>query len=180
MKKIFLTAITFLAVFISAVSISSAQNTKTTLGFVLIGGAEFKTEDFYKAIPQNFKKPSNYSFQSFEETQNKFQKFLFENNLLDEKVPRKELLLNFVAESGCDRILYLVVDATTDHQNNAKSRQKDRVSVQIDGYLCDRYQVITAASNAQKNDSKTSDLRARRGAFKKCLTEIAKNIKLSA
>ena len=179
MKKIFLVTIIFLAVFICGISISSAnRETGKEFGIVIISGAEFKTSDYYKIISKTFKLPNGYVIG--DEMQSKYQKFLLENDLIGEKLPRKNYLLDFTAQSGCERILFLVVTSTADHQNNSKSRQKNRISVQVDAYLCDRYKILEGATSAQQNDSNTSDLRARRGSFKKCLTEIAKYIKLSA
>ena len=177
MKKIFFAAVTFLAIFICGVSISSAKSAGST-GVVIIGGAEFKTSDYYKLVKQNFnfKGPAKIG----DEMQSKYQKFLLENDLLGEKLPRKQYLLDFTAQSGCEKILFLVVTSTADHQNNPKSKQKNRISVQVDAYLCDRYKILEGATSAQQNDSNTSDLRARRGSFKKCLNELAKMIKFSA
>jgi len=173
-KKNFFAAVTFLAIFICGVSISSAKSADST-GVVIIGGAEFKTSDYYKAVKQNlnFKGTAKIG----DEMQSKYQKFLLENDLLDENFPRKQYLFDFTAQSGCEKILFLVVTSTADHQNNPKSKQKNRFSVQVVAYLCDKYKVLDSATSAQQNDSNTSDLRARRGSFKKCMSEIAKLLK---
>ena len=176
MKKIFLATAAFLAIFIFNVAISSAKSVVHT-GVVIVGGAEFKTSDYYKAVQQNLNFKGNTKVG--DEMQSKYQTFLLENDLLSEKLPRKQYLLDFTAQSGCERILFLVVTSTADHQNNPKSKQKNRFSVQVDAYLCDRYKILAGATSAQQNDSNTSDLRARRGSFKKCLSEIAKLIKVS-
>jgi len=179
MKNIFLATVTFLAVFTCGISISSAtRETGKEVGVVIIGGAEFKTADYYKMIPQSFKLPRGYVIG--DQMQSRYQLFLMENDLLDEKIPRKNYLLDFTARSGCSKVLFLVVDSATDHQNNPKTRQKNRLTVQVDAYLMDQFKIIAGAGSVQESKSKTSDLRARREAFKKCLTELAKYIKLSA
>ncbi len=175
MKKIFLVAAAFLSIFIFGAGISSAQG---NLGIVIVGGAEFKTADYYKIVSQTFKLQEN--FKIGDEMQSKYQRFLMENDLLDEKIPRKQHLLDFTAQSGCEEILFLIIDSTADHQNNGKRRQKNRLSVQVDAYLCDSYKILEGATFVKDSKSKTSDLRARREAFKKCLTELAKVINVSA
>lgn len=177
MGKIFLAAVTFLAVFVCAVSVSATRETGKEVGVVIIGGAEFKTADYYKLIPKTFNLPNGYvigdSFQS------KYQVFLMENDLLGEKIPRKNYLLDFTAKSGCSKVLFLVIDSTTDHQNNPKTRQKNRLTVQVDAYLMDQFRILEGAGSVQESNSKTSDFKARREAFKKCLEEISKSIKIS-
>ena len=153
-----------------------AAQVQSTIGFVIISGAEFKTADYYKMIQSEFKSKSGAKFQFGNELQSKYQRYLLENDLVGNTIPRKQNLIDFTARSSCDKILFLFVDSTTDHQNNAKSRQKDRLTVQIDGYLCDKFSVREVVTSAQESNSKTSDLRARREAFKKCLKEISKSL----
>lgn len=169
MKKIFL--MTFALLMIFSCHALAAQK---TLGFVLVGGAEFKTSDYYKMIPEAFNLPKDYPYKIGDELQSKYQKFLLERDLVGDNSPRKQNLTDFTARSGCDEIIFLFLNSTADHQNNGKRRQKNRVSVQADAYLCNNLKVLDVATTSQEYKSKTSDLRARRGAFKKCLTELAK------
>ena len=178
LKKILGATIIFLAVFVFAVSLSAAKETGKEVGVVIIGGAEFKTADFYKRIPNAFKLPNGYVIG--DKMQSKYQLFLMENDLLGEKIPRKNYLIDFTAKSGCSKVLFLVVDAAADHQNNPKTKQKNRLTVQVDAYLMDSFKIISGAGSVQESHSNTSDLRARREAFKKCIEEIAKSMKISA
>ena len=153
-----------------------AAQVQSTVGVVIIGGAEFKTKDYYKMIQSEIKSKNGAKFQIGNEIQSKYQRYLFENDLVGETTPRKQNLIDFTVRSSCDKVLFLVVSSTADHQNNPKSRQKDRLTVQVDAYLCDKFSVREVLSSVQENHSKTSDLRARRGAFRKCLEELAKGL----
>ena len=73
-----------------------------------------------------------------------------------------------------NEVIFLFVTSSTDHQNNPKTRQKNRISVQLDAYRCNGIQVLDVQTTSQESNSKTSDLRARREAFEKGLKEVAK------
>ena len=175
MKKIFLMSFALLVIF--TCSAFAAKEPPTTLGIVIIGGSEFKTADYYKMIPKVFDFKKNITCKIGDEMQSRYQKFLLEYDLVGNDTPKKQNLIDFAARSGCNKILFLVVDSSADHQNDFKSKQKNRLTVQTDAYLCDGLQVIDVQTTTQESDSKASDLRARREAFKKTLTELAKAIK---
>ena len=172
MKKTFIMAFALLIIF-SCSAFAAANN---SVGVVIVGGAEFKTKDYYKMISSVF--DLNKSRDKVgDEIQGKYQKFLLERDLLGEKIPRKQYLIDFAARSGCSKVLFLMIDSTADHQNDFKKSQKNRLSIQVDAYLCDSLQVIDVQTTGQESNSKTSDLRARRKAFKKCLEELSKTMK---
>ena len=162
---------------ISACTAYAANDLSRNVGVVVIGGAEFKTPEFYKIIEKNFDPKSGAKIFVGGDLQNKYQKYLFNNDLSVNTLPSKRTLVNFVAASGYGKILFIEIsDTNIDHQNNAKSRQKDRIAIQVDSYLCDNLNVLEVATTSQDFNSKTSDLRARRGAFKKCLEDLSKNL----
>ena len=173
LKKIFATTFAFLAIFIFTSTTFAAKN---TLGVVVVGGAEYKTKDYYKIIQGSLDVPSNFNLLIGDKMQSSYQKYLLEYDLVGEKIPRKQNLVDFTARSGCDKVLFLFVDATSDHQNNAKSKQKNRFLVQVDSYLCDGIKVLDVQTTSQENNSRTSDLRARRGSFRKCIDQLSKAI----
>ena len=178
MKKIIFIAAAIL-VMISCTAFA-AKNFSRSVGVVVVGGAEYKTPEFYKFIKNKFSPKSGANFDVGGDLQNKYQKFLLNRDLVGNETPRRQDLIDFAAASGYGKILFVVVsDSSADHQNNSKSRQRDRISVQVDGYLCSASGVIDVATASNQSDSQTSDLRARRGAFKKCLEELAKNLNRS-
>lgn len=175
MKKIL--SIIFAMLAFSACTTYAATNLSRSVGAVVIGGAEFKTPEFYKMIQKEFDPKSGAKFIVGGDLQNKYQKFLINRDMVGNNTPRRQDLIDFVSASGYSKILYVVIsDTNSDHQNNANRRQKDRTTVQVDCYLCDNLNVVEVATASQESNSKTSDLRARRGAFKKCLEELSKNI----
>lgn len=175
MKKIFPVMLAIL--FIISGSAFAANNLLRSVGVVVIGGAEFKTPEFYKIIKKEFDPKSGAKFVVSGDLQNKYQKFLINRNLVGNNIPRREDLIDFTAASGYGKILFIVIpNSTADHQNNSYSRQKDRISVQVDGYLCNNLSVVEVATSSQHSNSKTSDLRARRGAFRKCLEDLSKTL----
>ena len=174
MKKIFLM---ILATLLISSTCAFAANNFKSVGAVVIGGSEFKTPEFYKMIKNEFDPKSGANFSVGGDLQNQYQKFLLNRDLIGDSIPHKKDLVDFTAMSGYGKILFIVIPVSnTDHQNNAKSRQKDRISVQVDGYVCNNSGVIEVATASQQSDSRTSDLRARRGAFRKCLKDLAKNL----
>lgn len=168
MKKIFLMSFALLVIF----SCSAFAATKSSVGFVIVGGSEYKTEDYYKTVSGTFKGKANISIKIGDEMQSKYQKYLLEYDLIGETVPRKQNLVDFTARSSCNEVVFLFVTSTTDHQNNPKSRQKNRLTVQVDAYRCNGFSVVDVQTTSQESKSNTSDLRARREAFKKCLKQI--------
>ena len=178
MKKIIFIA-TAILVMISCTAFA-AKDFSRSVGVVVIGSAEYKTPEFYKFVKSKFDPKSGAKFDVGGDLQNKYQKFLLNRDLVGNTIPRRQDLIDFAAASGYGKILFVVVsDSSAEHQNNSKSRQKDRVSVQVDGYLCAASGVIDVVTASEQSDSKTSDLRARRGAFKKCLEELAKTLNKS-
>lgn len=172
MKKIFPVILAVLVILTS-----SAFAASNNVGVVVIGGAEFKTPEFYKIIQNEFNPKSGAKFVVNGDLQNKYQKFLINSDLVGNNTPRRQDFVDFTAMSGYSKILFIVIpDSAADHQNNPKTRQKDRISVQVDGYLCNNLNVVEVATASQHSNSKTSDLRARRGAFKKCLEDLAKTL----
>ena len=178
MKKIIFIA-TAILIMISCTAFA-AKDFSRAVGVVVVGGAEYKTPEFYKFIKNKFDPKSGAKFEVGGDLQNKYQKFLINRDLVGDETPRRQELIDFTAASGYGKILFIVInDSNAEHQNNAKSRQRNRTAVQVDGYLCNNSGVIDVATASQQSDSSTSDLRARRGAFKKCLEELAKNLNRS-
>ena len=173
MKKIIFIAAAILMM-ISCTAFA-AKDFSRSVGVVVVGGAEYKTPEFYKFVKSKFDPKSGAKFDVGGDLQNKYQKFLLNRDLVGNTIPRRQDLIDFAAASGYGKILFVVVsDSSAEHQNNSKSRQKDRVSVQVDGYLCAASGVIDVATASEQSNSKTSDLRARRGAFKNVLKNLQK------
>jgi len=168
LKKFCLMTLALLMIF----TCSALAVPKNTVGFVIVGGSEYKTSDYYKMVSSVFKGKKNITLKVSDEMQSQYQKYLLEYDLIGETVPRKQNLVDFTARSSCNEVVFLFVTATTDRQNNPKSRQKNRLTVQVDAYRCDGFKVLDVQTTSQESNSKTSELRARREAFQKCLKQL--------
>lgn len=174
MKKIFLLA-TMICFLMSGTAFAARDF--QSVGVVIVGGAEFKIDDFYKIIRNELKPLSGAKIVVGNEMQNLYKKYWLREGYIGEQTPQKNDLIKFTAMSGYNKVVYLIVaDTVIDRHNNAKSREKDRISLQLDAYLCTPANVVDVFAASNDEISKTSNLRARRGAFQKCLKEIAKTL----
>lgn len=175
MKKLFLLATAILA--LVSCTAFAASGVYGTTKVVIVGGAEFKTNDYYKSIQKALAKSSN-NYDCGNEIQRRYQLFMMERYDIGENRPRKQDLIDFAAQNGYGNVLFLIVNENIDTQNNAKRRQKNRSTIQLDAYLANGSRIIDFTTTAQDFTSKTSNLRARRGAFEKCLKEVADKLRL--
>lgn len=174
LKKIFLLAA--MICFVLSGTAFAARDYKS-VGVVIIGGADYKTDDFYKAVRSEIKPKSGAKIIVGNEMQTLYKKYWLREGYIGEQTPQKNDLIHFAAMSGYKKIVCIIVaDSVVDRHNNPKSREKDRVSVQLDAYLCTPTNVEEVFSASDEELSKTSNLRARRGAFQKCLDEISKTL----
>ena len=176
MRKIFLLAAMFVAIF--SCTAFAAQNSYGTTKVVVIGGAEFKTADYYKIIKKNLGTKTQTLYECGDEIQRKYQLFMMERYDIGENTPRKQDFIDFAEWNGRGKILFLILDENIDTQTHGKHSQKNRSTIQMDAYLVDSSRIINFATTSQEFTSKASNLRARRGAFEKCLKEVATDMNL--
>ncbi len=175
MKKIFiLAALIVAALTCTAFAAQSFYGTKV----IIIGGGEFKTADYYKIIQKNLGSKSGNKYECGNEIQKRYQVFMMDRYDIGENKPHKQDFIDFAAWSGYRNVLFLIVDENIDTQNNAKRRQKNRSTIQLDAYLVNGSRIVDFTTTSQDFTSKTSNLRARRGAFEKCLKDAAKSMNL--
>ena len=175
MKKIFL-----LAAMICLVLTSTAFATREyqpRIGVVIIGGAEFKTNDYYKIVQKELKPMSGAKVFAGNDIQTNYKKYWLKKGYIGDQEPQKNDLIEFAATSGYSKVVYVIISDTVDDQRNSGNhRQRNRISVQLDVYLSTPTEVLDVFSANEDQKSKGSALRARRGAFQKCLREIAKTL----
>ena len=174
MKKIFLLA---LMICFALTGTAFAARDYNSVGVIIIGGVEFKTDDYYKIVRSEINPKSGAKIIAGNEIQTLYKKYWLREGYIGEQTPQKNDLIKFTASSGYKKIVFIIIsDSTVDRHNNPKSREKDRISVQVDAYLCTPTNVEDVFAASDESNSKTSNLRARRGAFKKCLDEISKTL----
>ena len=169
-KIISLIALTMLMALMASTALAASVVTER-VGVVIVGGAEYKTKDYYDFVEKYFVKPfagDRYQVQYGKDAQNKYQNFWLDKGYLEEQVPTQRDFIDFVSYGAYDRVIFLKVqDSVTDQQG-----KRSRLSVNVNGFLVDRRKVLKASSSTNEEDSKASQLRARRGAFKKCAKEL--------
>ena len=175
MKKIFILA----ALIVAACSVTAFAASNYGTKVVIIGGGEFKTSDYYKIIEKNLGSQGKNRFECGNEIQKRYQVFIMDRYDIGEDKPRKQDFIDFTAWSGYGKVLFLVVDENIDTQTHGKHSQKNRSTIQMDAYLTSSTGIVDFTTTSQEFTSKASNLRARRGAFEKCLKDVAKSMKLS-
>lgn len=145
---------------------------------VIVGGGEFKTSDYYKIIEKNLGAKSSTKYECGNEVQKRFQMFMMDRYDIGENKPRKQDMIDFAARSGYGKVLFLLVDENIDTQSHGKHSQKNRSTIQMDAYLATGSTISDFNTTSQEFTSKASNLRARRGAFEKCLKDIAVSMHL--
>jgi len=174
LRKIYFIA-AFMLCFLVNCTASAAQN--QNIGFVIIGGVEFKTSDYYKIVQNVIKPLSGAQIVVGNDLQTRYKKYWLKRGFIGEQPPQQSDLINFTNMSGCKKVVYIIIsDAVIDKHNSSNHREKSRISVQLDAYLCTSTEVVDMFAASDEESSKGSDLRARRGAFKKCLNEISKTL----
>ena len=174
MKKIFILAAMILAAFTCTAFAANNFGTKV----VIIGGGEFKTADFYKIVQKNLGSKSGNKYECGNDIQKRYQVFIMNRYDIGEDKPRKQDFTDFTAWSGYDKVLFLIVDENVDTQTHGKHSQKNRSTIQMDAYLATNSGISDFNTTSQEFTSKASNLRARRGAFEKCLKDIATSMNL--
>lgn len=174
MRKIFLLA---MMICFGMASVAMAAANPQKVGVVIIGGVEFKTDDYYKIVKSVIKPLSGAEVVYGNDLQTRYKKYWVSKGFVGEQTPEQEDFMNFAATSGCKKVVYVMItDSVVDQRNSGSHRQQDRVSVQLDAYLCTSARVVDFFAASSEQNSKGSALRARKGAFKKCLEEIGKNL----
>ena len=175
MRKIFLLALMILCFALTSTALAARDY--QSVGVVIIGGVEFKTDDYYNIVKSALKPQSGAKIIVGNDMQTRYKKYWLNRGYIGEQQPQKEDFTNFAATNGFSKVVYIVISDTADDQRNSGDhRQRNRVTVQVDAYLSTPNQVVDVFAASDDQKSKGSALRARRGAFKSCLNEIAKNL----
>lgn len=174
MRKVLL-AVLMLCVALTGTALAARDY--QSVGVVIIGGVEFKTDDYYKIVKNELKPLSGAKIVVGNDMQTRYKKYWLNKGYIGEQTPQKEDFTNFAAANGFSKVVYIVIsDVTDDQRNSGDHRQRNRITVQVDAYLSTPNQVVDVFAASDDQKSKGSALRARRGAFKSCLEEIAKSL----
>lgn len=159
-----------------AVTNYNYNNAKTCA--VIIGDADVKTRN-YLGYTNDFLELYNVSFG--EDIQTLWVTYWLDKGELEEGRLNKDVMLDFCKYSGYDKVLFIVVD----NHVIEKTRTVDfflgdvehtRSSMEIKALLVDSNQIIKTINRIDEDDSATSEKRAKRGAFKKCMRDIVNDL----
>lgn len=175
MKKIFLLTLLLMGA-LCTVYFASAEAAPQRIGIVLIGGSDFKSQGFYRYAQEHLKDKNNaYTVEASDAVQTKYLNYWMDKGELEEQKAKKQDLLDFVKYAGYDKVLYLMAadPVTESHRTGLWGLNTfTRTSVQIRGFLCNRETILATHISNKDGDSETSELRARRDAFKKALHDM--------
>ena len=174
MKRLFLLTLAAICLLTVNVVAEAASSSKSGVAVVIVGGADYRTKDFTNYTKDYFELSNNEKVAQGKDVQNKYQKYWFSKGMIDEGTPTKEDFIKFVNYAGYNKVIYLVVkDSVLEQHGRTKGKDRSRVSLTVNAFLVDKTHIIESASSTNEEDSKTSELRAKRGAFKICVKEIS-------
>ena len=153
---------------------------------LIVGGADVKTKDFtdrlYEALNKNIDEDINKKVDCGTQIQSLYQNYWLEKGELEEGKLTKVVLHDFVKFSGYNRCLFLVVaepkmEKTKINLGIFGSAENTRASIEVKAFLADETNVLKIVSSTKNDQSETSELRAKRTAFSKCMKEMSQEMR---
>lgn len=185
MKKIFMLMMTF-ALLLSSVCFAAdapkASSTNSQTAILLIGNNDFKSTQYFSMIEGQFIKnnPKASRIQFGSDVQTAYQEYWLDKGYLDEQTPTKDDLIAITKYIGTDKVLFLFVKDPVVEQHYAQdwfdSGMRSRASIQVNAFLVGQDGIIKLQTSNKEDDSFSSELRAKRGAFKKCMKEVSETM----
>ena len=175
MKRLFVLVLTAICMLSLSVLTEAAGNSNQQVAVVIVGSADYRTKDFTSYAKDFFKPSEGVTVAYGKDVQNQYQKYWFGKGLIEEGTPTKEDFIAFANQSGYRQVIYLVIkDSVLEQHGRKKGKDRSRISLTVNSFLVDKTHILESTSSTNEEDSKTSELRAKRGAFKECVKEISK------
>lgn len=152
------------------------------VAILLMGSNDFKTDQYFAMIGKYFldNNPHHNRILVGSDIQSRYQEYWLDKGFLEEQKPEKDDLIALVDYLGVDKVLFLMVKDPVVEKSFAmdffESGERSRASIQVNAFLANREKVLKLKAANHEDDSFASDLRAKRGAFKKCVVEISKDM----
>lgn len=159
MRRIFFIAA---ALFLALTGTAFAARNHQVIGVVVVGGEEFSSEAYSRIVANQLQPKSGAKLLTGKKIQIQY-KTVWANfgGVGTEDNPQREDMIQFAAFSGCNKVVFFVVSNSTD-------------AMTVDAYLCSSSAVEETFTSSRDED--TSDKGARRGAFRRCVNDFAKNL----
>ena len=158
----------------------TAAAAQSQIAVVIVGSSDFKTKDYFSTIKKYLVEPfdeTNTTVSYGNDIQTKYQEYWLDQGELDEQRPKKQDLLNFASYGNYNKVLYIVLkDPIVEQSGRGKRSDYIRASIGISAFLADKNKIIDTQSVTYESISKTSILRAKRDAFKKCIEDVGKTM----
>lgn len=168
MRKLFFFAVAMLIALTALTGTTFAKRSYRPLGVIIVDSTESKLGNYLNSVEALLQPKSRARFFVGKDMQFQYQKYLVSfgkveaGELNGHELTRDEMT-EFTRLSGCKKILFLVNSDATDGDKN---------SLQVEACLCDHDGVQETFTASETFDKP----RERRGAFRKCLTEICKSL----
>ena len=175
MKRFFVLILAMICLLSLSIAVEAASIGKSNqqTAVVIVGSADYRTKDFTEYTKSYFK-PISGEVTAGKDIQNKYQKYWFDKGLIEEGTPTKEDFIAFARYAGYNNVIYLVIkDSVLEQHGRKKGKDRSRISLTVNAFLVDETHILESTSATNEEDSKTSELRAKRGAFKECVKEIS-------
>ena len=182
MKRFFIFAAMFIMMMCSLMPSAANAAAGEKVAILLMGSNDFKTDQYFSMIEKQFlaNNPHHNRIVIGSNIQSKYQEYWLDKGFLEEQKPTKEDLTNLVAYLDVDKVLFIMVKDPVVEKSWAmdffQSGQRSRASIQVNAFLADREKVLKLMAANHEDDSMSSDMRAKRGAFKKCVIEVSKDM----
>ena len=174
MKRFFLLILVAICLMSLNAVTEAASKSNPQIAVVIVGSADYRTKDFTSYAKDFFKLSEGNTIAYGKDIQNKYQKYWFDKGLIEEGTATKEDFIKFVNYSGYKQVIYLVIkDSVLEQHGRTKGKDRSRVSLTVNAFLVDKTHIVESTSSTNEEDSKTSELRAKRGAFKECVKEVS-------
>ena len=158
----------------------TALAAQSQIAVVVVGSSDFKTKDYFGTVKKYFADPvdgSNITVSYGNDIQTQYQEYWLDQGELDEQRPKKQDLLNFVSYGNYSKVLYIVLkDPIVEQSGRGKRSDYIRASIGMSAILAGKDKIIDTKSVTYESISKTSILRAKRDAFKKCVEDVSQTM----
>ena len=164
---------------------TTATITAPKICALIIGDPAVKTKDFMerteKYLNEDLDTEKYQKVAIGTDVQSLYQQYWFEKGFLEEQPLTKEDLTAFVKFSGYDRCLFLVMPDPSMEKTKVASAwygfsENNRASIELNAFLVDQDKVLKIINITKDSSSSSSELSAKRGAYTKCIKEIAKEL----
>lgn len=154
----------------------------SNVGVVVIASSDYKDDHFFSILDKELQQVSGHNVVSGNVMQTKYQDYWLDNGFLEEQQPSPQAFVDFVNYSGYDKVLFIVMKDPVVDKNTVSGwlgrtiQTRTRATVETKGFLVDKERIVKHFTSTNEDDSRASDLRAKRGAYKKGIVAVVKEL----